>query len=351
MTQGLKHVVYVEYLAHQAFERVLLARADLRLHKLCNDTPSAAADGLLQCAHVYQIPATKHEIAPFYRADRALFARAPNLLIVSSSGAGYDTIDLADCTAAGILAVNQAGGNREAVAEHALGMMLCLSKRMIQNDRAMRRAAVADRTLFMGNDLHGKTLGVIGLGAVGSRLAELCRALFAMRVLAFDPYVAAHEMAARGAVAASLPDLLRASDFVSLHCPFTAETAGMMGAEQFALMPRHAFFITTARGGIHDEPALVAALQSGAIAGAGLDVWSTEPPAPDHPLLGFDNVIATAHTAGVTHEARENIGTIAAQQILDLFEGKPAPRVLNPAVWEAYRARYERVLGVASTGV
>jgi D-3-phosphoglycerate dehydrogenase len=341
----LKHIIYLEYLAHPAFEHLVTARADVRLHRLTNAMPVDAAEALLREALVYQIPATRDEVGPRYRADRGLFARAPNLLIVSSSGAGYDTIELAECTASGVLALNQAGGNREAVAEHALGMMLCLSKRMIQSDRAMRRAQIVDRHVFMGHDLFGKTIGIVGLGAVGSRVAELCRGLFAMRVLAFDPYLTPSTIAARGAEAATLPELLSASDVVSLHCPLTAKTAGLIGAAEFALMAPGALFITTARGGIHDEDALVAALRAGTIAGAGLDVWSREPPPPDHLLLGFDNVIATAHTAGVTHEARRNIATIAAEQILGLFDGKSAPRVLNPEVWDSYVARAAGVFG------
>jgi D-3-phosphoglycerate dehydrogenase len=337
-------VVYLEYLAHNSFAETLAPRADVQLVRITNDMPHYAADAVLSTAHAYQIPATRDSVAPRYRADRALFARAPNLLIVSSSGAGYDTVDVDDCTRAGVLAVNQAGGNREAVAEHALGMMICLSKRMMPGERALRRGAVDERTAFLGNDIFGKTLGIVGLGQVGTRLAELCRGLFAMRVLAFDPLLSAAEIAARGAEPAELDDLLAAADFVSLHCPLTERTAGMIGTAQFALMRPGAYLVTTARGGIHDEAALAAALRSGAIAGAGLDVWAREPPPPDHPLLAFDNVIATPHIAGVTHEARRTLGQMAAQQILDVFDGKPAGRVLNPAVADAFAQRMAGVL-------
>ncbi len=342
MPNRVKQVVYLQYLAHPVFAEIITARPDWRLTRFTNTMPAHEIDQILAQAHVYQIPATFDEVPPHHRACRALFARAPNLLVVSSSGAGYDTIDLDDCTAAGILALNQAGGNREAVAEHALGMMLCLSKKMIQCDRAMRRAALPDRSLFMGNDIRGKTLGIIGLGEVGTRLAELCRGLFGMRVLAYDPYVA---VAAHGAEPATLQHLLSASDFVSVHCPLTAETQGMLGAREFALMPPHAYFITTARGGIHDEPSLVAALRTQKIAGAGIDVWSIEPPPADHPLLSLDNVIATSHTAGVTHEARRNIATIAAEQILGLFAGERAPRILNPNAWDGFATRIAALFG------
>jgi D-3-phosphoglycerate dehydrogenase len=338
---GTCQVVYLQYLAHPAFAEILTARPDFRLARFANDWTRTDADALLAAAHVYQIPATRDDVPPHFRADHELFARAPELLVVSSSGAGYDTIDLEACTQAGILAVNQAGGNREAVAEHALAMMLCLSKRIIECDRAMRRAPILDRTALMGHDLQGKTVGIIGLGAVGTRLAELCRGLFGMRILAFDPYIAPAEFRRHGAEAVTLETLLQRADFCSVHCPFTAETDAMIGAAAFALMPPHAYFISTARGGIHDEAALADALAARKIAGAGLDVWWPEPPPADHPLLAFDNVIATTHTAGVTHEARLTIATMAAEQIIDLFAGKRTSRILNPDAWPLFSARLE----------
>ena len=140
---------------------------------------------------------------------------------------------------------------------------------------------------------------------------------------------------------------LRAADFVSINCPLTDETRGMIGAREYALMKPTAYFITTARGFIHDEAALEAALREKKIAGAGLDVWGKEPPASAHPLLKFDNVIVTAHTAGVTREARANIGRIAAEQMLDALDGKPVNRVVNPQVWPDYAKRFERAFGFA----
>ena len=123
------------------------------------------------------------------------------------------------------------------------------------------------------------------------------------------------------------------SDYVSINCPLTKESRGMIGAREFALMQPHAYFITTARGFIHDEAALLEALRNKRIAGAGLDVWAKEPPPPDHPLLQFDNVLASPHTAGVTKEARANMGRIAAEQMLDALDGKRPPRIINPEVW------------------
>ena len=197
----------------------------------------------------------------------------------------------------------------------------------------------------MGNEVQGKTIGIIGLGNVGRRIAELCRGLLHMNVLAYDPYLSATEMAARGGEKVELDDLMRRSDYVSISCPLSKDNRGMIGAKQFALMQKHAYFITTARGFIHDEDALADALRNKKIAGAGLDVWAKEPPPPDHPLLQFDNVLASPHTAGVTHEARENMGRIAAQQVLDTLDGKRPPRIINPEVWPAYVKRFEKAFG------
>ncbi len=345
MPINLKRVFYVEYLASPAFTEMLSRRSDILLERLANDSPDAIAGPVIAAAHVYQIGAARDEIDPRYYANASLLARAPNLLAVSSNGAGYDTIDVRACTAAGVLAVNQAGGNREAVAEHALAMMLALSKRIVETDRRMRRASGIARNEFMGNDLLGRTVGIVGLGNVGARLAELCRGLFRMRVLAYDPYLTPELMAARGAEATSLATLLAEADFVSVNCPRTEETLGMIGAAEFALMRPHAFFVTTARGGIHDERALAAALRERRIAGAGLDVWDKEPPPHDHPLLAFDNVIASPHTAGVTAQARANMATIAAEQILNILDGQRPLRLLNPEVWPAFRPRFERLMG------
>lgn len=347
MTRGEKRIFYVEYLADQSFADVITRRADIRLDRIANAASEEEARPILAAAHAYQIISARDELAPRFFADAALLARAPNLLAVSTHGAGYDTVDLEACTKAGVLVVNQAGGNAEAVAEHALALLLCLAKRIVESDRRMRRAPGIDRNAYMGRDAVGKTIGIVGIGHVGTRLAALCRGLLQMRVLAFDPYLSAEEIAARGAEKVELDELLRRSDYVSINCPLTGETRGMIGARELALMQPHAYFITTARGGIHDEAALEAALREGRIAGAGLDVWEKEPPPPDHPLLQLDTVIASPHTAGVTREARANIGRIAAEQLLDLLDGKRPPRLLNPEAWPAYSRRFERIFGTA----
>src|SRR5713101_8131397 len=309
MSVNNKRVFYVKYLAHEIYADILRARPDVRLDRLEHESPDEISAPILAAAHAYQIGAARDELAPRFHVDRDLLRRAPNLLIVSSNGAGYDPVDVEACTEAGVVVVNQSGGNAHSVAEHALGMLLTLSKRIIEADRALRRDPNVNRNALIGTEAGGKTIGIVGLGKVG------------------------------------LEELLRRSDYVSISCPLTKESRGMIGAREFAAMQPHAYFITTARGFIHDEAALLEALRNKSIAGAGLDVWAKEPPPPDHPLLQFDNVLASPHTAGVTREARANMGRIAAEQILDALDGMRPPRIINPEVWPRYVGRFERAFG------
>src|SRR5712664_2948527 len=338
MSVNNKRVFYVKYLAHEIYAEILRARPEVRLDRLENESTEEISAPIVAAAHAYQIGAARDELASHFHVGRDLLRRAPNLLIVSSNGAGYDPVDVEACTEAGVLVVNQSGGNAHSVAEHALGMLLTLSKRILEADRVLRRDPNVNRNALIGTEAGGKTVGIVGLGNVGRRIAELCKGLLGMKVLAYDPYLTAAEMASRGGEKVELDDLLRRSDYVSISCPLTKDSRGMIGAKQFALMQPHAYFITTARGFIHDEAAL---------AGAGLDVWAKEPPPPDHPLLQFDNVLASPHTAGVTREARANMGKIAAEQILDALDGQRPPRIINPEVWSAYARRFERTFGFA----
>ncbi len=346
MPPNVKRAFYVNRVNAPIFLEMLAQRADIQVDKLVNDSPADEVEAVLSRAHAFQIGSSRQELVRKFHGTAALLERTPNLVLLSTTGAGYDTVNLEDCTRAGVAAVNQAGGNKEGVAEHVMAMMLSLSKRLMLADHLMRNGADYDRREFMGDDVTGRTIGIIGIGNVGSRLAELCRGLFRMRVLAYDPYLTQAEIAARGAEKIEvLDDLLRQADYVSINCPHTAETRGMIGAREYALMQPHVYFITTARGGIHDELALAEALREGRIAGAGLDVWEEEPPPTDHPLLQFDNVLVSPHIAGITRQSRHNIARIAAEQMLDVLDGKRPPRLLNPEVWPAYCDRFERIMG------
>src|ERR1700676_2074709 len=209
MSVNNKRVFYVKYLAHEIYAEILKARPDVRLDRLENESPDEVAAPILSAAHAYQIGAARDELAKHFHVDQDLLRRAPNLLIVSSNGAGFDPVDVDACTAAGVLVVNQSGGNANSVAEHALGMLLTLSKRIIEADRALRRHPQVNRNALMGNEAKGKTIGIVGIGNVGRRIAELCKGLLHMKVIAYDPFLTAEEMADRGGEKVELDDLLR----------------------------------------------------------------------------------------------------------------------------------------------
>ncbi|MBK6006320.1 hydroxyacid dehydrogenase [Ramlibacter ginsenosidimutans] len=338
-----RRVVRTDLWIDPAFDRRLQQEAGVALAVFPSRGNPAVAWDLLAAAHVYHVSAAKDELPREWFVTGELLARCPQLLCVSSSGAGYDTVDVPACTAAGVAVVNQAGGNAASVAEHTLAMMLSLSRRMIECDKRMRRETGFTREQIMGHELRGQTLGLVGIGHVGTRVAALARA-FGLEVIAADPYLAPEEITRRGARPVTLDQLLAEADVVSLHCPRDATTLKMIDARAFARMKKGALFITTARGGIHDEQALVEALRSGHLAGAGVDVWDREPPPLDHPLLAMENVYATFHTAGVTHECRRDVAAMSADQIALLLAGGRPPRLVNPEVWPAYQERRARIL-------
>jgi D-3-phosphoglycerate dehydrogenase len=200
MKDNVKRVFYVRQVAHPCYLDIIAQRPEIRIDKLENETADDIAQPILAAAHAYQIGSARDELAPRFHARRDLIARMPSLLVVSTSGAGFDTVNVEDCTRAGVLVVNQAGGNAEAVAAHVLAMVLTLSKQIIQTNHALRRGAMRDRATFMGSDVQGRTIGIVGLGNVGRRVAELCRGAFGMQAFACDPYLDAPTVAARGAV-------------------------------------------------------------------------------------------------------------------------------------------------------
>ncbi|CAM2846415.1 3-phosphoglycerate dehydrogenase [Mycobacterium intermedium] len=330
----------------------ILERADIDVVRLELDEPAEKSWAVLESAHGYQV-ATRTDVAPYadgvqWLAGPGLIKRCEQLLAVCSAGAGYDVINVEACTRAGIAVCNNSGPGAEAVAEHALGFMLDLAKKITVADRSLRGGPLEDRMALRGTQLLGKTLGVVGLGAIGSRLVQLC-APFGMEVLAFDPYVDAAMAESRGARLVTLAELLTRSDFVQVTCPLTAETRGLFGREQFAAMKPTAYFITTARGLVHDEQALLEVLIDGGIAGAGLDVFHEEPPRQDNPLLRLANVVATPHTAGITVEAAHDLAVATATQWQTIFAGGMPPRLLNPDVWPRYCDRFHEIFGVRPT--
>ena len=340
MTTLQSNVVRFKFWIDPEFDRIMSAQPSIALHTCPMDVADTVLGQALANAHVLQTSSARNELPRHLFADAALLERCPHLLAVSANGSGCDTIDIAACTRAGVMVLNQAGGNADSVAEMALGLMLAVLRRIAESDRLLRSDERSfSREDLMGRELRGRTLGLVGMSEIGRRTAALGRA-FGMKVLGSDPGLDAQEMAQRGAEAVSFDELLKQSDIVSLHCPLNAHTRGLMNATSFAAMKPGAIFISTARSGIHDEAALAEALVNGHLAGAGLDVWEQEPPPPSHPLLALPNVVATYHTAGVTQEARRNNATLAAVQIVQLLTtGKRPERLVNPEVWPRASAR------------
>jgi D-3-phosphoglycerate dehydrogenase len=212
-------------------------------------------------------------------------------------------------------------------------------------DRHMRAQANLDRFLYTGNVLLGRTVGIIGCGNIGGRVAELCKGLFRMTVLAYDPYLTKEQLAAKGAEKVELKELMSRADYVTMHTPRNKETFGLVGYDQLALMKPTSYFINTSRGGTYVEEDLARILKEKKIAGAGIDVFLDEPPPLDHPLMAFDNVILTPHSAGATIESQDNVSIYSADQWLDIFDGKVPPRLVNKEAWPKYAERFERILG------
>jgi D-3-phosphoglycerate dehydrogenase / 2-oxoglutarate reductase len=323
----------------------LAQAADLTIHRLAFNAPEEQNWAVMQTCHAYCITSARDEVPDQYKGTSALIERCPELLVLSTSGAGYDPVDVAACTEAGVLVVNQSGANAEAVAEHVVAMLLSLSKNIPQTDRSLRQERGVDREVFKGRNAQGRTIGIIGIGEVGRRVARICGQGLGMQVLAYDPYLTESVIRERGATGVTLDELLAQSDYITVHCPYNVETKGLIGQRELTLMPSDAYVITTARGGIVDEEALADALATGQIAGAGIDVWNIEPPPLDHKLLTFDNVIATYHTAGVTVDSRHAMAQWNADQLAQIFRGEPPPRLINPEAWTKFSQRFERAFG------
>lgn len=258
-----------------------------------------------------------------------VIAAAERLRVVSRHGVGYDSVDIPALNARGIPLAIAINCNAVSVAEQAFAFLMALSKRMMRFDHGTRAGEwAALRRSFDQFDLAGRTLLVLGYGRIGRQITRRALA-FDMRVLVADPYVDTAEIAASGAEpVADFRSVLGEIDAITVHTPLNAETRGIVGAPELAAMKRSAFVINCARGGIVDEPALVAALKAGTIAGAGMDVFDPEPPPPDHPLLHAENVILSPHSAGVTIEAAIRAATESVQNVLDAFDGRLDPAVV-----------------------
>jgi len=276
-----------------------------------------------------------------------IFEHARRLCGVVRHGAGVDMIPIDAATTHGIPVANVPGVNAEAVAEYCISGMLLLVRRMHLIDRELRESDWHTSRKFADSaiELKGSTVGVIGVGSVGTRIAEICHHAFRMRVLGYQRRLDALPAFVEPTM---LDELLAASDFVVLSCPLTAETRNLIDAERVRRMKIGARLVNVARGPVIDEAALVDALRERRIDGAVLDVYQQQPLARDHPLLGMQNVIVTPHVAGITDESMRQMSEAAALDLLRMIAGKRPKNLVNPEVWAAYSAR-RRSLGLQVT--
>lgn len=263
-----------------------------------------------------------------------LMAGCARLRVVGRYGAGLDIVDLPAATRLGIPVVHAPGANSDAVAEHAVMLMLHCVKKTRRVDR-MTRAVDWGPERYAGiTELKGKTLGIVGVGNIGRRVARIAGAGFQMRVLGYDPYVPEDELRRRGVEPVrSLEALLPQVDILTCHTPLTDETRHMINARTLGLMKRGAIFINTCRGGTQDERALFEALTRGRLAAAGIDVWEQEPMAKDNPILNLDSVVCTSHIAGVSEEANRAIALQVCGEMLRVLRGEKPQILGNPALW------------------
>ncbi len=326
-------IVLLNPMLHRAGEEMLAARAQVEIVP-AGAPPQRIMDALRAADGVIvRLPA---------RITREVIAAAPRLRVVGTAGAGYDNIDIAAATEAGIPVVNNVGIGPNPVAEHTVGLMLALARRIVIGDRRLRRDGWACRERLLGEDLgielSGKTVGIVGFGFIGRRVAAICAAAFGTRVLGFDPYVDDGVFQSAGVERRrALRALLPQADFLTVHTPLSEGTRHVIGAPELALMKPTAYLINCARGGVVDANALLEALRAGRLAGAGIDVFEPEPPDHPHPLYGLETVIVTPHLAGLSHETNRRLSLSAAEQVLQVLADERPPRLVNPDVWSRRR--------------
>ncbi len=272
------------------------------------------------------------------RVDGALLDAAPRVRVVSNYAVGYDNIDVDAATARGVVVTNTPGVLTETVADFAMTLLLAAARRVVEADRFTRegRWKSWEPMLFLGQDLYGATLGLVGLGRIGAAVARRAHG-FDMQLLYHDVVRREDLEADLGLEFTSLEDLLRRSDFISVHTPLTPQTRHLISADQFRLMKRSAVLVNTARGPIVDPDALHRALADRRISAAGLDVFEVEPVPADHPLLRLDNIIVAPHIASASVDTRTKMALMAVDNLLAALGGTRPPNFVNPEVWERRR--------------
>ena len=273
-------------------------------------------------------------------------SRGQDLLALARFGVGYDAVDVPACTAADVAVLIAAGAVDRSVAEATLGWMLALTHHVRPKDRLVREGRWDDRSRLMGRELRDRALGVIGLGGIGRALVRLLGGFGMKQPLAYDPFLSPDSVREWGVRPVGLDELLSASDFVSIHCPLTEQTRGLIGARELARMKPDAYLINTARGGIVDEDALYAALRDGRLAGAALDCFAQEPVTRPHRFGEFENVLLAPHSIAWTDELFRDIGRTVCRGLLALCRGERPHGVVNLEVFErpGFQRKWARLL-------
>jgi len=266
--------------------------------------------------------------------NAALMDRAPQLRVISRTGIGVDRVAVSEATARRIAVCNAPDAPTISTAEQAIALMFAVAKQLKWSDRVLHAGGRPDFfNEYDGLELYGKRLGLIGLGRIGGHVAKLALGI-GMNVVGFDPFISTERAEELGVeLVSNVEELLHIADVVSLHTPLLPETRRLINAERLAQMKPGAILINTARGGLVDEAALFDALESGHLFGAGLDVFEAEPPPPNHPLLGRDDVITSPHIAAATRAGKDRLWRTAVTQALQVLRGEKPPHLVNPEVW------------------
>lgn len=282
------------------------------------------------------------------RVSAKTLSAADNFLAIARFGVGFDAVDVPACTAADVALLITVGAVDRPVAEATVGWMIALSHHIRVKDQLVREGRWDDRSRYMGSELRERTLGVIGCGGIGRSLMKLLSGFGMNRPLVFDPFVTPQTLAELGADAASLDDLLKQSDFVSIHCPLNDQTRNLISTRELALMKPTAFLLNTARGGIINEDALYTALVERRIAGAALDCFATEPITQPTRWTALENVLLAPHSIAWTNELFRDIGRTACRGLIDFAQGRRPKGIVNPEVLDrpTFRAKWQRLAGV-----
>lgn len=306
-------------------EGMALLQGKADIYVADNGDPNNYLDEMAECDAL---------IVRIAKCDASAIAGSPNLKVIGRTGVGYDSVDVAEATKRGIPVVITPGANNRSVAEHAVAMMFALSKNLVEAQNEMCAGNWKIRDAKKAFEVEGKTVGVIGLGAIGRETAKICQGC-GMKIAGYDPFLSQDKIEALGATYyANYEDLLKVSDIVTIHVPLTNETKDMIAKPQLEMMKKTAIIINCSRGGIINEEDLIQALKDGTIAGAGTDVYCNEPPKTDDPMLNCPNLIVSPHSAAQTREAVIKMAQMCVTGCLAVCSGQKWPYVADKAVYD-----------------